>query len=207
MITVVNGDTDTFRALAYGRPDMTTINWCREREQQQLAVVDPFIRNNYIQQQGTVFGDFDIQGIANVARAVSHYVEEAWYVDNIRTLNTLEELQLPPVTMVKWIMACPEVRTRYHEQSLAGYDDLYVDLEPGKNGEDHYYYRRVVDGVFLEDKDTGDWTANEWVEELHEEEDLLDFTDQTMILATWRTMVRELDKNTYDPTSQFNAML
>ena len=68
MITEITGDTNTFRALAYGRPDLLTMDWCRQQEQQHLMMLDPVVRANYEAMAGTVFGAIDYEGIASMAR-------------------------------------------------------------------------------------------------------------------------------------------
>jgi hypothetical protein len=108
--------------------------------------------------------------------------------------------------MINWIMANPVAREMYHRQEIAGYDEYYTDPEPGKVGEDHYYYRRAVNGLFLEDKD-GEFVATEWLEDLWDPSDSLDIVDQRSIQATWETLVTALRKRGSDPTSRWNAQL
>ena len=65
MITEITGDTNTFRAMAYGRPDLLTVDWCRQQEQQHLMMLDPVVRANYEAMAGTVFGAMVIGIISN----------------------------------------------------------------------------------------------------------------------------------------------
>ena len=51
-------------------------------------------------------------------------------------------------------MAQPDIRSLYHKGHCDGYSDTYVDMEPGLVGEQHYDYRRVMDGV-VEETETG----------------------------------------------------
>lgn len=205
-ITVVSGDTNTFRASAYGRPDVMTMQWCEQREQQQFQNVDPLVRQQFLDQRGTVFGELDYTGILQLSKAMSNQMDTTWMRNVIQTLNTVEQLQVAPPVMINWIMANPVAREMYHRQEIAGYDEYYTDPEPGKVGEDHYYYRRAVNGLFLEDKD-GEFVANEWLEDLWDPSDSLDIVDQRSIQATWETLVTALRKRGSDPTSRWNAQL
>ena len=205
-ITVVSGDTNTFRASAYGRPDVMTMQWCEQREQQQFQNVDPLVRQQFLDQRGTVFGELDYTGILQLSKAMSNQMDTAWMRNVIQTLNTVEQLQVAPPVMINWIMANPVAREMYHRQEIAGYDEYYTDPEPGKVGEDHYYYRRAVYGLFLEDKD-GEFVATEWLEDLWDPSDSLDIVDQRSIQATWETLVTALRKRGSDPTSRWNAQL
>ena len=205
-ITVVSGDTNTFRASAYGRPDVMTMQWCEQREQQQFQNVDPLVRQQFLDQRGTVFGELDYTGILQLSKAMSNQMDTTWMRNVIQTLNTVEQLQVAPPVMINWIMANPVAREMYHRQEIAGYDEYYTDPEPGKVGEDHYYYRRAVNGLFLENKD-GEFVATEWLEDLWDSSDSLDIVDQRSIQATWETLVTALRKRGSDPTSRWNAQL
>lgn len=206
MITVVNGDTNTFRAYAYGEPDLLTMQWCQQRQAEQFQVLDPVVRDNFLAQAGTVFGQVDYEGIARMAKAINNQLDSIWFRDIITTLSTVPELQNPPPIMINWIMACPEVRELYHQQAVAGYDEFYTDPEPGRNGEEHYYYRRAVNGLFIEN-DEGEMEAVEWFEDLWKPEDALDIVDQRSIQATWMHLVNALNEGQSDPTSRFNAQM
>lgn len=205
-ITVVSGDTNTFRASAYGRPDVMTMQWCEQREQQQFQNVDPLVRQQFLDQRGTVFGELDYTSILQLSKAMSNQMDTTWMRNVIQTLNTVEQLQVAPPVMINWIMANPVAREMYHRQEIAGYDEYYTDPEPGKVGEDHYYYRRAVNGLFLENKD-GEFVATEWLEDLWDSSDSLDIVDQRSIQATWETLVTALRKRGSDPTSRWNAQL
>lgn len=206
MITVINGDTNAFRAMAYGTPDKLTMEWCRQRQAEAMHNLDPIVLQNIQAQQGSVFGEIDYTGIARMSKALNNHLDSMWVSDKIVPLKTVAELQTPPPVMIKWIMACPEVRERFHQQQLAGYDEYYVDPEPKKNGEDHYYYRRAVEGIFFETEDD-DMVANEWFEDLWSPDDALDIVDQVSIQSTWASMIAAIHEGGSDPTSRFNAQL
>lgn len=206
MITEITGDTNTFRALAYGRPDMLTHDWCRQQEQQHLMMLDPAVRANYEAMQGTVFGAIDYQAIANMSRALRNQADGIWLVNDIIPLKTIGELQNPPPVMVDWMMSCPQVREMYHDQRLAGYDEYYVDHDPGMIGVNHYHYRRVVNGIF-EENAKGEMIATEWLEDLRKPTDDLSLSEQLTIMSVWDEMINVLNEGNVDPTSRFNASL
>ena len=206
MITEITGDTNTFRALAYGRPDLLTLDWCRQQEQQHLMMLDPVVRANYEAMAGTVFGAIDYEGIASMARALRNQSEGVWLVNDIIPLTTIGEMQNPPPVMVDWIMANPDVRDLYHQQRIAGYDEYHIDHDPGCIGVDHYHYRRVVNGIFEENK-AGEMVAVEWLEDLRKPTDDLLFAEQLIIQGVWDEMSKVLAEGNADPTSRFNASM
>ncbi len=206
MITVVDGDTNTFRAIAYGTPDPLTMEWCRQRHDDRIAVLDPFVQQAWQASKNTVFGNIDYQAIANMNRALSNQLDSIWIHDRIMALTTVEQLQSPPPIMMRWVMAEPTIRKMYHNQQLAGYDEFYDDPEPGKRGEDHYYYRRAVNGLFLEGQN-GEMEAVEWFEHIIDPTDILDIVDQCSIQSTWAGALRIIAERAADPTSMYNAQL
>ena len=206
MITEIVGDTNTFRAMAYGRPDLLTVDLCRQQEQQHLMMLDPMVRANYENMAGSVFGAIDYEGIANMSRALRNQNDGVWLVNDIIPLTTIGEMQNPPPVMVDWIMANPDVRELYHQQSIAGYDEYYVDHHPGCIGTDHYHYRRVVNGVFSENE-AGEMVAVEWLEDLVKATDNLTLAEQLIITNVWSRMSEALTAGGVDPTSRFNANL
>lgn len=206
MITEITGDTNTFRALAYGRPDMLTLDWCRQREQQHLMMLDPLVRANYESMAGTVLGAIDYESIANMSRALRNQADGVWLTNDIIPLTTIGEFQNPPPVMVDWIMANPDVREMYHNQQIAGYDEYYVDHDHGLRGYDHYHYRRVKNGIF-EENTQGEMVAVEWFDDLRKPTDDLLFGEQLVIMKVWDEMSKILAEGNVDPTSRFNASL
>ena len=109
--------------------------------------------------------------------------------------------------MQRWIMANPYIREQYHANRLDGYSDSYVDDAPGMICDNHYEYRRVMDGVFVfneDPEDKEDWSFSTYYEDIHNSDtDELDLTEQLQILRTWEALehfVRNTDDDPTDPT-------
>jgi hypothetical protein len=108
-------------------------------------------------------------------------------------------MQQAPVVMQRWIMAEPTVRTLYHKQECDGFSDTYKDMSPGIVGEQHYDYRRVMDGVIQEDGDS--WCAKFYMDDLVEGDTPLIFRDKMDILSTWERVTMYIAAGDEDPTS------
>jgi hypothetical protein len=78
--------------------------------------------------------------------------------------------------------------------------DTYVDVEPGLVGEEHYDYRRVMDGV-MQDTEDGGWYAKIYVEDLKEGDRDLSHGEKVDILQTWSRLEYLMALNKEDPTS------
>ena len=110
--------------------------------------------------------------------------------------------------MQRWIMANPDVRKLYHEQRIDGYSDTYEDIHENSIGESHYDYRRVMNGIVVdnddEEADYG-WSSVTYFEDLAEEDRELRIDEQYDILSSWHYLQRYLAVGKEDPTSLFNG--
>jgi hypothetical protein len=118
----------------------------------------------------------------------------------IVTLFDLNQMQGASLPMQRWIMTNPTVREYYHLQRCEGFVDTYVDVEPGLVGEEHYDYRRVMDGV-MQDAEDGGWYAKIYVEDLKEGDRDLSHGEKVDILQTWSRLEYLMALNKEDPTS------
>lgn len=201
---VIEGGVDTFSALAYGMPDPMTMQWCNERVNYHRQSLMPEIRNYFDTNVNSVFSDIDVGAITRTAKAVIGRLQSAFVHDIPQVLTTLEEIQHAPPIMVRYIMAHPEIRSRYREDRLAGYDEQYVDEYAHETDEEYTLYREVINGVFIEQPD-GDHIATEWLGEF--EDSTLDFTDQVAIMETWENTIAHILAGESDPTSIYNNAL
>lgn len=147
-----------------------------------------------------------------LARAASRRVRSLWGADEIRPLRDIGEFQHAKINMQRWVMANPLAREYYHEQRLDGYSDTYMDMEPGKRGESHYDFRRVMNGIvqFMEEEGEdgeSNWSSVTYFEELHDEDRELEIDEQSTILSSWSYLEQYIRAGKEDPTSVMNADL
>lgn len=108
--------------------------------------------------------------------------------NNFKELLTFEDLQQANVTMQRWVMACPEVKSVYLDQNCSGYADSYVNLSGNQVGEDDYDYRRVMNCVVQTDESNDTAYARMYVDDLLPGDRELDFYEQGQILQSWETI-------------------
>lgn len=125
--------------------------------------------------------------------------------NRIVELNTIQDFQLAKPIMQRWVMANPTVRERYHQQTCVGYVDTYVDIEPGKIGEQHYDYRRVMTGV-IQTKDNDEFSMH-YFDELKEGDFDLSHSDKVTILKSWELAERFMKAYDQDPTCPLGGTL
>jgi hypothetical protein len=211
MAQVIAGGNAAVQALLYGEVHPGTDRFFENQRGTSFGTLTQsaatFAREA-IEKFGFMASDRTKRLIGEVRRAASW----AWHGDYIRPLRTPDEIQLAAPRMIRYVMADPVVRRMYQKQTIAGYDDRYVDCEPGAIGEDHRDYRRVMDGIVVvdehpnEDGDIG-WHADTWADDLLEDEKDLEFSEQMDILETWACVRRSIAERLRDPTSIYGASL
>ena len=143
-----------------------------------------------------------IQAARNVLKMVGNTFHNSTHIYQV---NSLDQFQSATTTMQRWIMAEPTVRALYHEQRCDGYSDTYIDVEPGMIGDRHYDYRRVMDGVLVDDQES--WVVKQYWDELKEGDRDLTVDEKVDILNTWDIMRMFIDKGKEDPTSMLGGTL
>lgn len=197
---------DAFDAELYGRKHHRTVEYLSSDFGYLTNKLRDGARRFRELIQRDVYRPFDESRAAQILRAAARYTDKVWQPDQVRCLDSVGDFQHAPTCMISALMAEPTLRRMYHQQKVDGYSDTYVDIQPGKVGEDHYDYRRVVNGIFMEDADGG-MTATTYYEDILDETGELDFLDQVDILQSWERMRIHLAARKEDPTSRWNSSL
>lgn len=186
MAQVIQAGVEGFEALIY--PDQNPMNF--EFIQNQFANISntasEAARAFYEKAQAVAHDLYDSKAVRH-ARAAVRAVRSVFQPDSIQQLSTLEAIQQANQQMIRFMMAEPTLRTMYQEQMCAGYGDSYYDLDPGKVGEKHYDFRRVMNGVLHEEEIDGEaqLVFNHYAELLVEGDRELEAYEQFGILRTW----------------------
>jgi hypothetical protein len=114
-------------------------------------------------------------------------------------LNSFEKLQSANTVMQRWVMAHPTVKRYYIGQNLDGYSDTYIDISNGEIGESDYNYRRVMDGVVIDDEDR--LVYKHYIDDLLEGDRELEHYEKDVILNTWNCIDWILDNCDFDFTN------
>ena len=139
-----------------------------------------------------------------LARRAIRSAKGLFQTNLIVPLRDIDTLQAAQPTMQRWMMANPMIREMYHDQRCSGFADTYMDVEPKLVGDQHYDYRRVMDGIVVEDEN--DWHVNMYFDEIREGDRELLSSEQFDILDTWSIMELFV-KAGEDPTDPFGGKL
>lgn len=195
---------DVFDAAVYGMPHQGTIDYVKEQFSRGWENLTDMGRTFFEEKKEMVeraTSDEAFRRTEALARKFRHM----WDTDDIKYIGDLGGLQQAKTTMQRWLMADPVIRQMRNDQLCDGYSDKYDDWEPDRIGEDHYDYRRVTDGIFIEDEDGGGCTS--YFESYTADEDVLTFQQQVDIEAAWQTQRMLMKRGREDTTSRLNDRL
>lgn len=204
MAMAYEGGIDTYQSVTYGQPHQGTLNFLQTMVETPTQMLND-VGQRFMSTVRESFDYFSGEGARRRLRAAGNIISSRWDADVIKPLATLDELQVAPPSMHRWLMAEPTIRHLYHNNQCDGYGDSYVDLEPGKIGEEHSDWRMVMDGI-VQETDDG-WYFNQYIEDTLEEDVELLADEQFDILRSWEAMATAALNREEDPTSKWNADL
>lgn len=198
-VRVVAGGDDAFNAMIY--PDQLDVNRNYFMNNiQQLSTLVTNTASDFYQKTQQLFEQVNSSEAMRVAKNALKAVNSLFTRDVVMELIDIEKMQLAKPVMQRFIMANPEILTRYREGTIDGYSDSYVDVNKGDIGRTHYDYRRVMDGVLLETEDS--YQVNYYPDELRENEIVITHDDKVSIMNTWENLLAFIEQG-LDPTNQY----
>lgn len=204
MANVIIGDDRMFSAAAFGQQDWRAQEFLSQQYENISGQLTSAGQQFFAAAQN-IYEQLSGSQAMRMARAAGRKVRSLWNSDEIQKILDIAAMQHAPPVMQRWIMAEPTTRKLYHEQRLDGYQGTYIDTNPGDIGEDHYDYRRVMNGIVVEDED-GAAYATTYYDDLLEEIELT-IEEQTDIIQTWDAVKAAIRKGSEDPTSRWAADL
>lgn len=206
---VITGGARTFSALAYQNQHPENQNYFAQKLQNFTQTFGDAVGNvagGFMSNAGELFDKFYGSEAVRLAKAAVRKVKSIWERDDIRELFGIGEIQQAKLIMQRWIMAEPVYRQMYHEQRCDGFSNSYVDLEPGAVGDAHYDYRRVMDGLLVDDEEEG-WSMTHYIEDLREGDVDLELDEQLTILSVWDVVRMHAKAGGEDPGSVYGDKL
>ena len=206
MVQVVMGGTQDYNALVYGMKHPGTMQYLENQVANISQNLTEAGRSFYANAR-QLYEQINGSEALRMARAAIRMAGNVFQQDCIMSIWELAQLQNAPLTMQRWIMANPVVREVYHEQRCDGYSDTYVDMSPKDIGVNHYDYRRVMNGVVVDDEETGGWKSTIWIDDLIEGDRELEIEERDQILNTWEMVSAIMQLGDRDPTSASGGKL
>jgi len=206
MARFIEGDDESFDYMFYGEQDRGLQSYFSERLERASSGLQR-AGSEFLERARNMHERFYNSDAVRYARAAARIVESVWTSDEVRRIVDLKGLQTAKPRMQRWLMAEPTYRKLYNEGRAAGYGESYEDIDPGKLGEEHYDYRRVMSGMVVELDGDCDWESTTYDEDLHDENDRLMVDEQVDITESWHLMAHYAKLGKNDPGSRFDDEL
>lgn len=202
---VIAGGEAAWDAVAYGQQNPVNLGYF----QQQLQNIGHGLNEQaqaFYKDAHQIYDKFTNSDAVRMMRSAMKSAATLFNDNIIRPLSHIDEFQNASYQMQRWNMANPAIRQLYIDQKCDGYSDTYIDNEPGKVGDQHYDYRRVMNDVVVVCED-GEEYYKTYYEDLLPNDRELTIDEKSDILSTWDIMNMFVKAMKEDPTSQYGAEL
>lgn len=197
-------DVNTFDYLLFPEQHHNNASYVHQQfEQFSNTLTDAGRR--FMENAKSVYQQIVESDAANLARLAIRNAKALFQPNHILPLLDIDSLQTASPLMQRYVMAQPDIRQMRYENRCDGFSDSYVDLEPGKIGDQHYDYRRVVNGM-IQDDDDG-WFVKTYAEDLREGDRELATDEKACILQTWDVVKLFVQAGVQDPTNAWGGKL
>ena len=205
MVQVITAPNEAFNLLLYPEQNQANVAWV-QNQFQNLGATFTGLGQKFMEEAKTIYHNLQNSEVVQRARNLLRSANAQFHSSAIQPLVNIESLQAASYTMMRWVMAEPTTRALYQKQQIDGYADLYQDPEPNCIAENHYDYRRVVNGI-LQENTEGDLTITEYFELLKEGDRELEFHEQVDILRTWDIVKMFIEAADEDPTNPLGGKM
>jgi len=202
-ISTMMGDDLSFRSLAYGYEKHPGTLSFMENTMNNVSNVLTAGGQAFLSTARSIYDNLNNSHAMQLARAACNKMGNMFARTDIHEITEISNIQNANLIMQRYIMACPEVRSVFQSQLCNGYSETYIDMYPGKIGEDHYDYRRVENGI-LNDADE---RITHYLDVLVEGDRELMFDEQLAIKKTWQKVAELMQYGTVDPTDPLNGSM
>lgn len=196
---------DLMDIAAGGHMDTQTTSWLADRSS-ALRESMGSAALNWFNTAKSFVQIIDTSSAIQAFRNITSKQESVWNTNNIHQCFTIEQLQTANPVQQRYIMAEPRLRDMYLNNSVEGYGDSYTNHQGDAVGIKQYDYRRVTDGIMLEQPDET-FEVNVFHEIVPDGDKELTLHQKVDILRNWNLVNVALDAAEMDPTSQFGNML
>lgn len=209
-IGVIRGSTpQVFNAMMFPELSQETKGWIASQFQAGLQSLSESSRA-FAERAAALSKQYFTSHAAMAARRIMRELTNIGNNQYLQLVNTAQDVRSANRVSQRYFMANPVLRSLYHRQLCDGYSDTYVDVHPKDIGEDHYDYRRVMNGVVQEEGSVEDgtyrWYVRMYPDDLAEGDRELDPEERHMVLRGW-DLIEAMIQAKQDPTDIFGGSL
>lgn len=196
---------DLMDIAAGGHMDTATTSWLADRSMALRESIGSTAMS-WLNTAKSFVQVIDTSSAIQALRNITVKQDNMWNTNNIYQCKTTEELQTVNPVQQRYIMAEPRLRDMFLNNSVEGYGDSYTNYQGNAIGLKQFDYRRVTDGIMMEQKDET-FEVNVFHEEIPEGDVELTLHQKVDVLRNWNLVNVALDANELDPTSPVGNML
>lgn len=202
-INVIEASPLAFDYLAFPNQSPSTLQYF-QNQMQSFSNALTETGQRFMQGAKELYARIHDNTAIRIAKAAIRHAGGLYQPNVIIQIDDIEGMRSATPMMQNYIMAQPDLRNMYHRQLVNGYSDTYIDIDPKQSNDQHYYYRRVMDGVVQDIEVDGryEWVAKQYCDELFEGHQDLSTEERHDILLTW-DKIQQILADGRDPTDIF----
>lgn len=197
-VNTIDGGADAFDALVYPMQNPLDMSYYKENLNNLYDNIVGSVSSSFLDTTKQMYDNiYNSEAITIARNALSKAT--GFMRPDVIVSTSIEQLNNATGIMQRYIMAEPTIRDMYLNNKCDGYYESYVNSFGDDIKEDHYDYRRVMDGVM--DFEGDHWVITSYTDttDFIDEEDL-SVHDQLDILYTWDNVALAI-ANGDDPTN------
>lgn len=195
---------DLMDIAAGGFLDSGTMGWMHERTQNLMSTVSATTASWF--NKAKSFYQTITEVDANQAlRNLTAKVDQSWKGNNVHLCHNLQQVQSANPVLQRYLMAEPQLRQLYLDQSCEGFAGSYINFQGDAIGVNQYDYRRVTDGMLMVKEDHVQW--NDFYEQIPDNDKELELYEKADMIRNWNLVNIALDAGEMDPSSPIGNLL
>lgn len=195
---------DLMDIAAGGFLDNSTMSWMHDRTQALMSTVSATTAN-WFNKAKTFYQTITETDANQALRNLTAKVDMSWKGNNIFLCQNIQQIQSSNLVQQRYLMAEPNLRQLFLDQSCEGFAGSYVNLHGNAVGVNHYDYRRVTDGILLVNETGVEW--NDFYEAIPDNDKELEMYEKADMIRNWNLVNIALDANEMDPSSPIGNLL
>ena len=195
---------DLMDIAAGGFLDSSTTNWIQDRTQALMSTVSATTAG-WFNKARTFYQTISETDAVQALRNLTAKADLSWKGNNIHLCTSIEQIQASNPVLQRYLMAEPNLRQLYLNQSCEGFAGVYNNVHGNAVGVNHYDYRRVTDGMLMVSESEIEW--NDFYELIPDNDKELELYEKADMIRNWNLVNIALDANEMDPSSPIGNLL
>lgn len=195
---------DLMDIAAGGFLDNSTMNWMHDRTQALMSTVSATTAS-WFNKAKTFYHTITETDANQALRNLTAKSDLSWKGNNVYLCRNIQDIQASNPVQQRYLMAEPNLRQRFFDQSCEGFAATYNNVHGNAIGVNHYDYRRVTDGMLMVKDDHIEW--NDFYEAIPDNDKELEMYEKADMIRNWNLVNIALDANEMDPSSPIGNLL